>query len=119
MRCSRTPPESPATSPASAPRQPARAPFPTKSPVIRPTRTPTTPPTPIRRDLHRDTFQPAIKLWYFLDEVAQDDGPFEYVPGSHRMTRRRLRWEYRRALAAVAPGGDRGGSFRVGDSDLK
>jgi hypothetical protein len=35
-------------------------------------------------DLHADTFHPTVKAFYFLTDVAEDEGPFVYVPGSHR-----------------------------------
>ena len=37
----------------------------------------------------------------FLTDVAADEGPFVYVPGSHRMTPARLDWERRRSLGAA------------------
>ena len=36
--------------------------------------------------LHSDTFHPTVKAWLFLTDVAADEGPFTYVPGSHRLT---------------------------------
>ncbi len=45
--------------------------------------------------LHSDTFHPTAKAWLFLKDVGEDDGPFSYVPGSHRMTPERLAWERR------------------------
>ena len=36
--------------------------------------------------LHADTFHPTVKAWLFLTDVAEDEGPFTYVPGSHRAT---------------------------------
>jgi hypothetical protein len=50
--------------------------------------------------LHADTFHPTMKAWYFLEDVAEDEGPFCYVPGSHRLTSQRIAWEKRRSLAA-------------------
>src|SRR5215475_18829 len=50
------------------------------------------PPDPQTR-LHADAFHPSVKAWYFLTDVAEDEGPFIYVPGSHRPTARRLAWE--------------------------
>jgi ectoine hydroxylase-related dioxygenase (phytanoyl-CoA dioxygenase family) len=38
----------------------------------------------IQKDLHRDTFFSSMKFWYFLWPVRSEDGPFEYLPGSHR-----------------------------------
>jgi hypothetical protein len=69
-----------------------------------------------QRTLHRDTFHSTVKLWLFLDDVAAQDGPFEYVHGSHRMSWARYRWEHHKALAAVASRG--GGSFRIGLQEL-
>lgn len=72
--------------------------------------------------LHRDTFFSNIKLWYFVDPVTVDDGPFVYVPKSHHLTPERLAWEERRALFACrarltrTPGTD--GAFRFPESDL-
>jgi hypothetical protein len=50
--------------------------------------------------LHADTFHPTVKAWLFLSDVAEDEGPFVYVPGSHRLTARRLAWERRVSLTA-------------------
>lgn len=77
----------------------------------------------IQREFHRDTFFNAMKYWYFIDPVREEDGPFVYVPGSHRLTRERLAWEERKADAAVQAriAGDRGGmtgSFRIEEGEL-
>ncbi|SOC42749.1 phytanoyl-CoA dioxygenase PhyH [Rhizobium subbaraonis] len=45
--------------------------------------------------LHSDTFQPTAKAWLFLKDVGEEDGPFSYVPGSHKVTPQRLAWEQR------------------------
>jgi hypothetical protein len=70
--------------------------------------------------LHADTFHPTMKAWYFLEDVADDEGPLTYVPGSHRLTPARLAWE--RDMSLRAPGGlDRlssRGSFRIENKDL-
>ena len=72
-----------------------------------------------QKELHRDTFHAAIKLWYFLEDVGEEHGPFAYVPGSHRITRPRLRWEHARAVRACAPDHARkGGAFRLGEDEL-
>lgn len=55
----------------------------------------------IQRELHRDTFFNAMKYWFFLDPVREEDGPFVYVPGSHKLTEERLAWEEAKADAAV------------------
>ncbi|MEM6482391.1 MAG: phytanoyl-CoA dioxygenase family protein, partial [Pseudomonadota bacterium] len=49
---------------------------------------------------HSDTFHATSKGWLFLRDVEQEDGPFSYVPGSHRMTAERLEWEYEQSLSA-------------------
>ncbi len=69
---------------------------------------------------HADTFHPSVKAWLFLTDVAEDEGPFCYVPGSHRLTPERLEWE--RQMSIKAPDGvDRlssRGSFRVREDEL-
>ena len=52
-------------------------------------------------DLHIDTFHPTVKAFYFLTDVAPDEGPFVYVPGSHRLTEGRLKWEYEQSIGAA------------------
>jgi hypothetical protein len=58
------------------------------------------PPDPQTR-LHADAFHPSVKAWFFLTDVAEQDGPFIYVPGSHRPTRRRLSWERSASMTAA------------------
>lgn len=74
-----------------------------------------------QKALHADTFHPTMKSWFFLDDVTPDGGPFTYVPGSNRLTRKRLAWEYRRSLAAKSDpdGYSERGSLRVGPDDLR
>lgn len=78
------------------------------------------PPDP-QTALHADTFHPTMKAWYFLHDVADDEGPLTYVPGSHRLTPERLAWE--RDMSLRAPDGvDRlsaRGSFRIEDDALR
>jgi hypothetical protein len=77
------------------------------------------PPDP-QTFLHADTFHPTVKAWLFLTDVAEDAGPFTYVPGSHRLTPARLAWERRVSLAAEASQNAeiRQGSFRIEPGEL-
>ena len=70
--------------------------------------------------LHADTFHPTVKAWLFLTDVAENAGPFTYVPGSHRLTAERLAWERRMSLAArrSADAETRQGSFRIDAAEL-
>ncbi len=70
--------------------------------------------------LHADTFHPTVKAWLFLTDVAEDAGPFTYVPGSHRLTAQRLAWERRMSLDAChSPNAEiRQGSPRINEDDL-
>lgn len=77
-----------------------------------------------QQDFHTDTFHPCVKAWLFMDAVGADNGPHVYVPGSHRLTWKRLCWEYRESLAASRPAARSGGrywdgSFRVSAEDLR
>ena len=75
----------------------------------------------LQKELHRDTFFRALKFWYFIRPVLAQDGPFEYVPGSHRLSPIRLRWEQATADAAIAHrlDPDVSGSFRIQDGMLE
>jgi hypothetical protein len=78
------------------------------------------PPDP-QSHLHADTFHSIAKAWYFLRDVDASEGPFAYVPGSHRMTPARLAWEKRQSLGAAHHPikYHARGSFRVDDDDLR
>jgi hypothetical protein len=78
-----------------------------------------------QKHTHTDTFYPCVKAWLFIDEVTDQNGPFNYVAGSHRLTWRRIRWEYAESLKSSR---DRkqhdnqrywDGSFRVSDEALR
>jgi hypothetical protein len=58
------------------------------------------PPDPQTR-LHADAFHSSVKAWFFLTDVHKDEGPFIYVPGSHRQTPRRLAWERTASMTAA------------------
>lgn len=49
--------------------------------------------------LHADSFHASLKAWLFFNPVNEADGPFTFVPGSHRFTPERLGWERERSLA--------------------
>ncbi|MBV7266333.1 phytanoyl-CoA dioxygenase family protein [Erythrobacter ani] len=51
-----------------------------------------------QQEVHADSFHASMKAWLFLNRVTEDDGPFTYVPGSHRFTQERLDWEHQRSL---------------------
>ena len=74
----------------------------------------------LQKVLHRDTFFRALKFWFFLRPVQPQDGPFEYVPGSHRLDPSRLRWEQATATAAAEQRRqpDVSGSFRIREESL-
>ena len=64
--------------------------------------------------MHIDTFHPTMKAWLFLEDVAEEDGPFTYAPGSHRRTPRREVWERRLSIRASDPKTRKtGGAFRI------
>ena len=71
-------------------------------------------------NLHSDTFHPSAKAWLFLEDVAEDEGPFVYVPGSHLLNPARLNWEQQKSEAITAKTDvmTRRGSFRVSESEI-
>lgn len=71
-------------------------------------------------DVHADTFHPTVKAFYFLTDVKEDEGPFVYVPGSHRLTPERLAWEYELSIGAAGSEDKLSGrgSLRAGPRDL-
>lgn len=71
-------------------------------------------------NFHADTFHPCVKAWFFLTDVGEDEGPFCYVPGSHRLTEERIAWEREMSIgAATHPDSySARGSFRAGPADL-
>lgn len=71
--------------------------------------------------VHADTFHATAKAWLFLQDVGPEDGPFQYVPGSHRLTPERLAWEHEQSLTATEATNEhhRAGSFRLEPGDLE
>src|SRR4029079_15738164 len=49
-------------------------------------------------ELLSDTFQPSLKAWLFLTDVAEDGRPLTYVAGSPRLTPGRIAWERRKSI---------------------
>lgn len=70
--------------------------------------------------LHRDTFHSIAKAWLFLQDVGEEDGPFSYVPGSHRLSDSMRSWEHEQSLSAAAAANvyHARGSFRMPPEDL-
>lgn len=70
--------------------------------------------------LHADTFHATTKGWFFLHDVPEEDGPFSYVPGSHRLTPERLAWEREQSLTASRDANSHhaAGSFRVTEEEV-
>lgn len=64
---------------------------------------------------HSDTFHATAKAWFFLYDVNDEEGPFTYVAGSHRLTPARLEWERMQSLTAAKDENTlhARGSFRV------
>jgi hypothetical protein len=71
-------------------------------------------------NFHADTFHPSMKAWLFLTDVAEDEGPFVYVPGSHRLTPERIAWEHETSIRAAEASDTylARGSFRADAADL-
>ncbi|KZL20242.1 Phytanoyl-CoA dioxygenase (PhyH) [Pseudovibrio axinellae] len=72
-------------------------------------------------NFHSDTFHSIAKAWLFLKDVELADGPFQYVPGSHRLNAVRRRWEYEQSLIAAShrDGNHAVGSFRITENQLQ
>ena len=71
-------------------------------------------------NLHSDTFHSSAKAWLFLEDVADDEGPFVYVPGSHHLNPERLNWEQQKSesITAKTDAMTRRGSFRVSEEEV-
>ncbi|MDD4915291.1 MAG: phytanoyl-CoA dioxygenase family protein [Methylococcales bacterium] len=69
---------------------------------------------------HQDTFHAVAKAWFFIQDVGPEDGPFFYVPGSHRQTPDRLNWAQQASLAAAGHSNryHARGSFRIDNAEL-
>ena len=71
-----------------------------------------------QEQLHADTFHPTVKAWLFLTDVADDEGPFVYVPGSHRASPARLEWERAKSLSSDLDRLSSRGSLRIEPEEL-
>jgi len=71
-------------------------------------------------DAHADTFHATSKGWLFLQDVGEEDGPFFFVPGSHKLTKERLEWEYECSLTAAKDPRSHhaSGSYRIKAEEL-
>jgi len=72
-------------------------------------------------NVHADTFHATSKAWLFLQDVGEDDGPFCFVPGSHKLTEKRLDWQHQCSMSA-SRGQDShhaSGSFRISSEELE
>jgi len=74
-----------------------------------------------QKTLHSDTFHPNMKFWFFLHDVKEKDGPFKYIKGSHKLTWKRLKWEYKRSITVKNNSDEMtlDGSFRFDDDAIK
>ncbi|WP_310619116.1 phytanoyl-CoA dioxygenase family protein [Flexibacterium corallicola] len=70
--------------------------------------------------LHADTFHSTAKAWLFLHDVNEEEGPFSYAPGSHRINDKRLEWEYQNSINACRDKRNHHahGSFRATHKEL-
>lgn len=71
-------------------------------------------------NLHSDTFHSSVKAWLFLTDVAEDEGPFVYVAGSHMVNEQRLDWEYKQSIQMNEKSNvlSRRGSLRIHPNEL-
>jgi len=71
-------------------------------------------------DLHSDTFHATAKAWLFLNDVEEDDGPFCFVKGSHKISKQRMAWEksISTSIDSVDNKYSRRGSMRVSQDQL-
>ncbi|MEZ5203443.1 MAG: phytanoyl-CoA dioxygenase family protein [Acidimicrobiales bacterium] len=53
-------------------------------------------------DVHTDTFFPTHKVWLYLTDVTEQDGPLVYYPRSQRLSPRSLAAVYRESTSAAS-----------------
>ena len=78
-----------------------------------------------QKDYHYDTFFPALKFWWFSEDVHVEHGPLVYVKNSPLMTNAKLDWIYEQTCAVLDKTWDRSrrrghpeGSLRVSEDEL-
>jgi hypothetical protein len=47
---------------------------------------------------HYDSVYPSIKMFYYLSDIDEGNGAFTFAKGTHRMTWKRLKYEYRKSV---------------------
>jgi hypothetical protein len=70
---------------------------------------------------HTDTFHSTAKAWLLLHDVAEHQGPFAYMPGTHRLTPARRAWEQAQSVIAAQHSNamHAKGSWRASEDELK
>ena len=51
--------------------------------------------------LHLDVFYNSHKVFYFMYDVMDEHGPLNFAPGSHRLSLKRLWFEYKKSIEVV------------------
>jgi hypothetical protein len=67
--------------------------------------------------LHTDIFYNNHKVFYFISDVKDEDGPLNFAPGSHRLSLKRLWFEYKKSNTLTDEKREARGSFRVNEKD--
>jgi hypothetical protein len=47
---------------------------------------------------HADVSYPGVKAFYYLSDTDETNGAFTYAKGTHRITKKRLAWEYQKSI---------------------
>jgi len=79
----------------------------------------------VQKIFHSDVFFPALKFWYFPNEVLPESGAFEYVPFSAKLTDQLIDWHYQQSMRAAADDyeawrtyGHKEGSLRISEDEI-
>ncbi len=79
----------------------------------------------VQKVFHSDVFFPALKFWYFPNEVLPESGALEYVPYSAKLTDQLIDWHYHQSIRAAADDyeawrtyGHKEGSLRVSEDEI-